>query len=376
MKIGFDAKRLFNNFTGLGNYSRFIVQALAENFTQDQFYLFSPKISSHDDVKTVLLNKNIEVVTPPAWINKVKLGSVWRSWGETFNQQFQSLDVFHGLSMELPAGIKKGIKKIVTIHDLIFIRFPELYNPIDVKIYTFKMKKACMQADIIVAISEQTKRDLIDFLRVPESKIVVIYQGVHLQFHQIKSKEQVEATKKKYNLPTQYLLQVGTIEKRKNALLSIEALSKVNSISRIPLVLIGRPTAYKETLLQKMKELGLSSKDVIFLENVSFSDLPAIYQGANVFLYPSIFEGFGIPIVEAAVSQIPVIAATGSCLEEAGGINSRYVHPKDAESLSKQIEELLNNESLRTHQVNRTLEYVQLFSAKPIANQLMKIYTA
>ncbi|MCU0383009.1 MAG: glycosyltransferase family 1 protein, partial [Cyclobacteriaceae bacterium] len=126
MKVGFDAKRLFNNFTGLGNYSRFIVNALAQNFSHDEFLLFSPKTKFHADVQTVLQNNNVQVVTPPAWIKFLKLGSVWRSWGETFNHQFQSLNVFHGLSMELPTGIKNGIKKIVTIHDLIFIRFPEL----------------------------------------------------------------------------------------------------------------------------------------------------------------------------------------------------------------------------------------------------------
>jgi glycosyltransferase involved in cell wall biosynthesis len=376
MKVGFDAKRLFNNFTGLGNYSRFIVNALAENFSQDQFFLFTPKTNPHPDVQSVLQNKNIQVVTPPKWINAVKLGSVWRSWGETTNQQFQALDAFHGLSMELPAGIKKGIKKIVTIHDLIFIRFPELYNAVDVKIYTYKMKMACKQADVIIAISEQTKRDLIEFLHIPETKIEVVYQGVHEQFYLKKSKEEIEIVKTKYKLPNQYLLQVGTIEKRKNALLSIEALAKLNPSQKIPLVLIGRPTAYKETLLKRMHELGLSTNDVIFLERISFQDLPALYQGASVFLYPSFFEGFGIPIVEAAVSHIPIIAATGSCLEEAGGEASKYVQPNDSEGLVRHIEILLSDESLRNHQAKQTWEYVQQFSAKPIANQLMKIYTA
>ncbi len=376
MKVGFDAKRLFNNFTGLGNYSRFIGNALAENFPQDQFYLFTPKTKNHPDVQAVLQNKNVKVIQPPHWVRKVRLGSMWRSWGETFDQHFNDLDVFHGLSMELPAGIKKGIKKIVTIHDLIFIRFPELYNSIDVKIYTYKMKMACKQADVIVAISEQTKRDLIEFLHIPETKIEVVYQGVHAQFYQKKSKEEIKAIQVKYKLPEKYFLQVGTIEKRKNALLSIEALANLNPSHRIPLVLVGKPTAYKETLLSKMKEWGLSDNDVIFLQNVSFQDLPALYQGATIFLYPSFFEGFGIPIVEAAVSQLPIIAATGSCLEEAGGSASKYVHPNDAGSLVQHIEVLLNDESLRTLQAKQTLDYVQQFSAKPIANQVMKIYLA
>ena len=145
-----------------------------------------------------------------------------------------------------------------------------------------------------------------------------MYQGCHPSFKKKFSVAEIEKVKAKYKLPESYILNVGTIEERKNVLLLIKALSQLPKDLKSQVVIIGRATKYKARIVEEAGRLGVGEK-ITFLHNVSFADLPAIYQGAQIFVYPSVFEGFGIPIVEALESSVPVIAATGSCLSEAGG---------------------------------------------------------
>ena len=171
MQVGFEAKRLFTNFTGLGNYSRFIVNALSEFAPENTYILYSPRIKSHPEVDPILARPNIKAIGPTGGFTFLK--SLWRSWGIQYNKSIPNLDIFHGLSQELPAGLPKHIKKIVTVHDLIYIRYPQFYNPIDVAIYTAKVKSACRRADKVIAISQQTANDLIEFIKVDPCEVIM-----------------------------------------------------------------------------------------------------------------------------------------------------------------------------------------------------------
>lgn len=373
MRVGFDAKRLFNNFTGLGNYSRFIVGALSEFDPASEFYLFSPKVRAHPDVDPLVSRKNVHVVTPPQWNKSTRTTTLWRSWLQSYDPSMKELDVFHGLSHELPWDLPSRVKKVVTIHDLIFLRFPKLYNPIDVAIYKAKAKSACATADKVIAISEQTKTDLEQMLHVDPSKIEVVYQGVHPIFHRIGGPHEMEQIRVKYKLPSRYILSVGTIEERKNAATLIRAVSAINVKERLPLVLVGRATGYKAELQQLIHELSMQDW-IVFVQGVDFVDLPAIYRGCSVFVYPSIFEGFGIPLVEAIASNVPVITSTGSCFREAAGPTSLYVDPKDYSGLAKRIVEVLSDQSLRKRMIHESAEYIQQFLPARIAARLMSVY--
>ncbi|GHT11776.1 hypothetical protein AGMMS4956_05330 [Bacteroidia bacterium] len=151
----------------------------------------------------------------------------------------------------------------------------------------------------------------------------------------------------------------------------------VKALSKIPedvhLVAVGKPTPYQAEVEAYAAKNGLSSR-LHIINNVAFEDLPAIYQSAAVFVYPSFFEGFGIPIIEALSSGVPVIAATGSCLEEAGGLNSVYIDPNDDAELAKKINTILGNKELSDSMIAAGKMYVQRFSEKAIAEQLMQIY--
>ena len=370
MKIGFDTKRFFLNSTGLGNYSRDLVRGVLEEEMDNDYFLYTT--GGEIDLKTKFLknHSNIKIVTPTGIYKKMK--SYWRSVRLEKQLLKDGVEVFHGLSHEIPRKNKLSkIKYVVTIHDLIFLRFPENYNRIDREIYKKKVEYACTTADKIIAISEQTKRDLMEFLKVPSHKIEVIYQSCAASFHHISDYRYRHLVQKKYNLPENYILYVGTIEKRKNLATLVEAIGKSNT--QLPLVAIGKQTDYTKEVMDMIDKYKLGNQ-VALLQNVSFLDLPSIYQSANLFVYPSLFEGFGIPVLEALYSKTPVIAATGSCLEEAGGPNSIYVDPKNSDELAQQIDRVIENGELQLEMKEKGFEYAQNFNSQKQAKAVLEVY--
>jgi glycosyltransferase involved in cell wall biosynthesis len=359
MRIGYDGKRAANNLTGLGNYSRSLIAQLAQQFPKNEYFVYTPK--KRVDIHNLPLFKkeNIHVRLPDPKQAKV------------LNDK---IDIFHGLSHEIPVGLKKnGIKSIVTIHDLIFLRKPQYYKLIDRIIYRLKSKYACKHADKIIAISEKTKQDIITFYKTDPAKIEVVYQSCDDSFKTLVTTAEKEKIRGKYKLPSKYLLNVGTIEARKNLLLIIKALPKIDST--YPLVVIGKETSYATLVKKEIEKLGLQDR-VIFLQDLPFSDLPSIYQMANIFILPSFYEGFGIPIIEALYGNIPVIAATGSCLEEAGGPSSCYISPNDVQALATTANKIIANETLQALMKQEGLKYVQRFNNDIVSKQLMDCYVS
>lgn len=372
MKIAFDAKRITHNATGLGNYSRYVVSIISKLFPENEYLLYTPSKGKKALRKRVPLNENITFHFPKGTYAKGFFKSFWRTFGIAKETKKQGVSIFHGLSNELPFGLKNvGVKSVVTIHDLIFLRYPSFYPFIDRHIYSYKFKRACKKADQVIAISEMTKRDIVSYFDIPQEKINVIYQGCDHSFAQVASDAKKKEVKSKYNLPDRYILYVGSIESRKNLLLVVRALGLLKE--KIHLIAIGKQTPYAEEVKKEVKSLGLNST-VSLLTNIPFEDLPTIYQMASLFTYPSFFEGFGIPIIEALHSGIPVIAATGSCLEEAGGPHSIYVDPNNVEQMGEAITKVLSNPDMANEMIVSGKEYVKRFSDEIIAGELMELY--
>jgi len=366
LKIGFDGKRAANNLTGLGNYSRSLIESLASQYPENQYLVYSPKVKSHKQIDLFLAQDNITLKLP-------KDGTfLWRTLNILKDLGRDHVQIFHGLSHEIPFAIQHTkIKSIVTIHDLIFLRFPEYYQFIDRKLYEWKSKSACKRADKIIAISEKTKADIVEFYGTDPAKIEVIYQSCDDSFKEPLPVQSLKRIKLTYKLPDQYILNVGTIEQRKNLKLIIQSLKNVHD--QYKLVVIGKQTSYFKEVEKEIEKLGLRNR-IIFLKNIPFADLPGIYQMASLFVYPSFYEGFGIPIIEALYSKVPVIAATGSCLEEAGGPNSIYVNPEDSAGLSFHINQVLENVNLQNEMKEKGLEFVQKFNSPLVTQQLMNCY--
>jgi len=361
MKIAFDAKRFFHNTSGLGNYSRDLVRILSKYYPENQYLLLNKNKSERGS--DILENSGVTFV-------ETSKGTMSRQFKMGKDAQKEGADIFHGLSGELPLQWdKKPIKKIVTIHDLIFVRYPQYYSFFDRKIHLWKFKKAANTADKIIAISEQTKRDIIQYLKVPESKIEVIYQGCHQAFKEEQSDEFIQKTKEKFNLQERFILNVGTIEERKNLFSIVKAIKD----TEIPLVVVGKKTKYYQKIANFIQKNKME-KQIHFLEKVSMDELAAIYKLADIFIYPSFFEGFGIPVIEALFSKTVTITSNTSCLPEAGGPDSVYIDPKNHLDIQSKIKFLWDSESERTRRSDKGFEFAQKFNDEPIAHQLMSLY--
>jgi glycosyltransferase involved in cell wall biosynthesis len=369
MRIGFDAKRAFFNRSGLGNYSRSTVNLLKKYFPNDEYVLYTPSTKNSIDFYE---EGEFEERVPKSSFHRI-FSSIWRSVNLTKEIKSDQIDIFHGLSNELPLGIQSsGIKSIVTIHDLIFLRYPEYFKRVDREIYKRKFKNACLNANCIIAISDQTKNDIIDFYGINKEKIEVVYQGCNPLFREKINSDILEKVRKKFSLPSEFILDVGTIEPRKNMRLIVEA--HLHSKHQLPIVLIGKTTDYIKEIKSFILNNSQLEGKVFFLHGVSDLELRAIYQLASIFVYPSFFEGFGIPILEALCSKLPVVCSAGSCFEETAGRSSVFFDPNSAEDLAKAIDGVLDDTVLYRKMQEMGWIHSQSFTDKNVASNLMNVY--
>jgi len=379
MNIGFDAKRAYHNGTGLGHYSRTLIRSLSEYFPEHNYFLFNPRSSDLFHLN----GKNLHEVLPSGLLHKT-LSSVWRSTWIKSDLEKNNIDIYHGLSNEIPLDIDTTeIKSVVTIHDVIFERFPHQYSKIDVEIYKRKFKYACDHADKVIAISEQTKKDIMEFYKTPEEKISVCYQSCNPAFGEKVNEKAKQEIKKKYSLPDQYFLYVGSIIERKNLLGICKAIYLLRNDLNIPLVVIGDGTKYKQQVKDFIKQYGLE-KQIIFLSEdplakvassfLKAEDFPAIYQSAIAMIYPSFFEGFGIPVLEALWSRLPVITSNVSCLPEAGGDGAYYVDPNSSEEIAEGMKTIFADGSYTEALKEKGWQHAQNFTQLKCAAEVMKVY--
>jgi glycosyltransferase involved in cell wall biosynthesis len=369
MRIGFDAKRLFLNTTGLGNYSRDLLMSLADHFPDDEYLLYTPKYAVSPVIEKLLSRHTVHLKTPQG-IGRLFPG-LWRSLlieGRLIRDEVQ---IYHGLSAEIPKrSPHTNIRYVVSVHDIIFRLFPEYYNPVDRLIYDRKLDYAVHNSDMIIAASQSARKDLINHFGASEERIEVIYQSCSAIFSKKIPSGAKKAVREKYRLPEEYLLCVGTIEPRKNLEVLLRAIHGID----LPLVVIGRKTEYyRNVVFPLIKSLGLVSRVLLPVQVLS-DDLPAVYQSASVFIYPSRYEGFGIPVLEALASGIPVITSTSSSMPEVGGDAALYFDPDDCEGLQNAIRKVLEDSRLRAGMTARGTVQSERFSPQRHAAGVHKLY--
>jgi glycosyltransferase involved in cell wall biosynthesis len=374
MKIGFDGKRIFHNFRGLGNYSRNLVEGIMEFSPENEVFIFTPPFNDERAINWVKNHQNGNIISPKSKFFE-KFPSIWRSLFLSHEIKKMDLDIYHGLSHELPFFVNQlRCKKVVTVHDLIFKRYPSFFSLIDRTIYSIKYSYSCRNADLIIAICEQTKKDLIDLMGVPSRKIEVAYQSCNPIFNKQLTNEERSSIRVKYKLPENYILFVGALEPNKNALNLVKAFENLKS-KDLFLVLVGKGKSYKEQILKEIALGGIKEK-VIFYDYIPTEDLPGIYQLAKLFVFPSFFEGFGIPIIEALFSRTPVITTKGHCFPESGGPSTLYVDTSDPMEISSAIKRVLENSDLAKGMVEGGFEYVQKFCPEKTNKKLIEIYNS
>lgn len=359
MRIGFDAKRLFLNNTGLGNYSRTLVKNLCRFHPEHEYLLYTPKAPKNLDTRFFFEQDSIKIITPSS--NAV----LWRSFGIKKQLQRDGVELYHGLSNELPFGIDQmKLSSVVTIHDVIFERYPAQYGFFDRKMYRYKTQRAVKEASQVISISHQTTQDLESYYDFAQGKCKLIYQTCDDSF--------VGNQQSKNHSKDAFYLSVGSVIERKNLLGILKAMNEVPVKYRRKLVVVGTGGDYydrcrKYSATNGLDDLvewrGYQSKEVLY----------DLYDKAIALIYPSTFEGFGIPVIEALYRGCPVITSDLSSLKEAGGEAAILVDPNSKEALAEAMIQLTLAQT-RENLFSTFSMHLEQFDPKNLSEQLINLY--
>ncbi len=362
MRIAFDAKRYFHNKTGLGNYSRKVVQALCTYYPEHNYLLCDSK-PEKSEMKVL---EHCALLTPE---NRAMPDAFWRSYSISNDLKRHHINIYHGLSNELPLSFPvSNIKSVVTIHDVIYKLYPHYYPFIDRLIYDRKVELSCKKADRIIVTSQQTKSDLSIYYNVDPDKIEVVYQSVVMPEV---SPEAHRANAVKYNLSVPYFLFVGRVEERKNLLNSLKAFKELNKTDT-KFYVVGSGGRYKDEC-REYAEANLKDR-VVFFENISNAALSSFYKHSIALIFVSHYEGFGIPILEAQMLCTPVITSQYGCFQEIGSVAALYVNPNDVSTITEAMQRVVTDTALRNELTSCGIENIKRFTPQQFASELMRVY--
>ncbi|MBS1685301.1 MAG: glycosyltransferase family 4 protein [Bacteroidetes bacterium] len=370
MRIALDAKRMLNNSTGLGNHARILANALMRDYPDNEYQLYTPRIEEpylHE------LHGSFSLEMPATKLAQT-VHPWWRSYSISTDLLKNRVDVYHGLSNELPLNIhRSGIPSVVTIHDLIFLKHREQYPWLDRQIYTLKTKYAARHATKIIAVSEETKHDLMQYYYVPEKKIEVIYQSIDPRFYDATTTEAMDAMRKQHNLSEKYILNVSSFFPRKNQLRLIEAFDLIKDKIPHHLVLAGAAGNMMPTIKAAIRNKELQDR-IRILTTVSNDEMPLLYRNADLFVYPALMEGFGMPVLEGLVSGVPVIASARGAIAEAAGPGSLMIDPLSVADIAAKMMTALSDPALRDKMIRLGHEHASKMTDTMFARRVMALY--
>lgn len=364
MRIGIDGRML--RYSGIGEYIRNLVENLAKIDRENQYILFAKE----NDLEIYKINQenfSFQVVKAP-------LFSLSEQIVLPFEIKKNRLDIFHTPHFNIP--LFSPVTRVVTIHDLIPLLFSRArFSWLARTYYRFMNSQATKKTRKIIVDSKNTKRDLFKFFKVPEGKIEVIYGGVSERFKPVNDVETLEAIKRKLNITKKFLLYVGLRKPHKNLVILIKVLKILRGKMNfdIQLVMVGKRDPRFTQVEEAAKELGLEG-EVLSLGEVSNEDLVLLYNTAQVFVFPSLYEGFGLPPLEAMACGIPVISSNSSSLFEVLGDAAILLDPNDTNEWAEKIREVLTDEELREKLRRKGLERVKKFSWERAAQDTLKVY--
>jgi glycosyltransferase involved in cell wall biosynthesis len=372
MRILFDISPAVHRHAGLGRYAFELLRALLHFDRDNDYHAFYNHVGAGEHVEPPLDRLPAHSLGLPAkpWRICVLLAQLSHTG---MDRWLPACDVFHATEHLLPPLKRAG--SVFTVHDLIFLHFPEYHLPINRWYLTLMLPRFLLGADALIAVSENTKRDVVELMHIPPEKISVIYEGVSPAFRPFENSAERERVREKYKLPNRYLLSLGTIEPRKNLVTLLDAyhllLARGQTVPH--LVLAGRKGWLFGPVLARVRELGLDER-VHFTGWIDEQDAPAIMSAAAAFVYPSLYEGFGLPPLEAMACGTPVICSNASSLPEVVGDGGLLVEPRDVGALADAIARVLGDEGLRAQLRMRGLAQAQRFSWEQTARETMAVY--
>jgi glycosyltransferase involved in cell wall biosynthesis len=363
MRIGVDARLYYYQPAGIGLYTSRLLAALAAIDRQNDYVA----LQSRKDRSILATGPRVHrrlLWTPPH--------HRWEQESLPLELAPLGLDLLHSPDF-IPPFRWRG-PSVITVMDLAFLRFPHLLTD-ESRWYYGQISKAVARADAILAISHGTKTDLVDLLNAPTAKIIVTHLAADPACQPVSDPARLEAVRHTYGLPADYLLFVGTLEPRKDLPTLLRAFALLGpSAKDVCLALAGRPGWLYEQVYDLVKSLGLSDR-VRFLGGVPGGDLPALYSGARLFVLPSLYEGFGMPVLEAMACGAPVVCANTSSLPEIAGDAALLFPPGDEAALAQAISALLSDEDLCRQLTERGFVQAARFSWEATARQTLAVYS-
>lgn len=332
MKVGFDISQIAHG-GGVARYTQNLALELNQKKEMDMVYFYSslrkPYTGKQDNVKQFKLPPTLLEIL----FNRIRVIPIEFFIGK--------IDIFHSSDWTQPPA---SAKKVTTYHDVIPLKYPQWSHPKIVDTHKRRLKLVEQEIDIVITVSKATQKDLLEVSKIPANKIVVIYEGVDERFKP-QTEEDIQGFKKRLHLPDDFILAIGGVGERKN-------LTRVKQVAKgFKLIITG------ETI-----------------PTVSEDDLPLLYASARVLLYPSLYEGFGLPILEAMACGTPVITSNVSSLPEVGGEAAVYVDPEKTEDISNKLKLVMEDEGLRNKLVQKGLSQAKRFSWKRCAEETINVY--
>jgi glycosyltransferase involved in cell wall biosynthesis len=362
--IGIDARKV-QDF-GIGTYIRNLVAGLAE-IDQENCYVLLTGVQGRDALGELPANFKVILERSPVYSVRELVALSWRLFR-------LRLDLYHATHYVLPVATPSRV--VVTIHDIIHLLYPQfLPNRIAFYYAQRMMRRSLSSADRTIAVSENTRSDLVEYFGVDGSSIDVVYNGVDDTFREKLSEEDLERWLRQLGIRRPYLLFVGNPKPHKNLDRVVQAYAQAQKLADLdaPLVCVGDRTAAQFKLRQRAEQLGVGDK-VRLLGHVAQEALPALYQGASLFLYPTLYEGFGLPVVEAMASGTPVLTSNTSALKEIAGGYAHLVDPLDTERMAKAIVRLMTDDEYRARLAEQGRTRAQDFHWRRTAERTLEVY--
>jgi len=369
MRIGIDARMYRSGVAGIGRYSQNLISNLLKIDSDDQFVFFMTDEDYREFKHLKMQNSNVKVkitnIPHYSLAEQTKLPKIIEK---------EKLDLMHFLNFNYPVNYKG--KFIVTIHDLTLIKFPDTAKRTNIlkrSAFNFVMKKACQNATKVIAISNNTKRDIEDIFHIDSNKVKVIYESADDNTLFKCDQKYVDSMKKKYNIDSPVILYVGQFRPHKNLPGLVKAFSKIRDEIPCKLVLVGKPDLAHKRLQESIDKTG-KKDDIVMPGFVSDEELACWYKLATVFVFPSLYEGFGLPGLEAMQSGTPVVAANNSVLPEIYEKAAIYFDPFETQDIADKIKSVLLNDKLHSDLVQKGKERVKQFSWEKMAKETLDLY--
>lgn len=373
MKIGFDATNAFTDFGQQGIYSRSVIRTLSRNFPENEYTLYTTSLKQDHVDKDLLEHRQIRLRTPSFIVSKLKMGNIWRSTMLGNIAVKDDIDVFHSLNNQLPLIIDKRLRTVVSIQNLHFLRYPDMFKGLDLEILKRRYKHACTVANMIITPTSQTAEDLVTFFNINPEKVLVIPQACDVTFQKEYAPYEALVLSDKYKLPGDFILARSSKEVlNDNALNAVKVY--VKSKIDIPLVIAGQISKKQEASIWKIITEEKINRSVIFLKDVPLDELAILYQLCQLYLHIPSFPSNCMPIQEAICARVPTICTRIPEFIEAGGLGPVYVRPGNIDEAADTIQNLLHNPSLLSNMIEQGSIHAQNFDNFRVAQQLNELY--